>query len=56
MAKDLFVTVAQCTSCTLNIIHHRQMRRLELLSAKGTLEFVAKDILGSLPNNLQVNQ
>jgi Integrase zinc binding domain len=50
MYKDVNETVRHCTECAKNRVTERKRTSfLELLPVDGPLEFVAMDILGSLP-------
>ena len=57
MASDAFLTVRNCTSCaaTRGTLVKNQ-KDLKLFPAAGPLEFVAMDLLGTLPRTAHGNQ
>lgn len=49
MANDVYNTVSKCMSCTRNRQTNKKRRKLRPFPPAGLLDFIAIEILGSLP-------
>lgn len=56
MSKNVYVTVAQYSSCVRNANQYKHKRCFQLFPTKEASEIVAIDILGTIPKTLQENQ
>lgn len=56
MANKVYTIVSECHECVINRAELKWKRHLKLLSASGSLEFVALGIVGLLPKTTTRNQ